>query len=152
MTITVSSRDVELTLPAGTKLHVETGSGDLDVDVTSPDLYLRTGNGDIDVLQPAKKLTAETGSGDIKARLARLGESDKSRLVTGNGDVDVEVLGDPTVAAHTGNGDLSTTGFDKDDDDDSDSFAHTGSDGTVTVTSGNGDVSISRREDGAPLR
>lgn len=111
------SVQVTVTLPPGSSIDVETGSGDLrtqgalaraEIKSGSGDLALErvedariaSGSGDVSVGETGVS-TVTSGSGDI-----RIGSSSgRSELRTGSGDVLVEGAGDVSVA--TGSGDAT---------------------------------------------
>jgi DUF4097 and DUF4098 domain-containing protein YvlB len=114
-----------LEVPAGTRVRLETGSGDVRVrgrlgatvaqagsgDVvvggTTAPLRLRTGSGDVHADTTGSSVDAESGSGDVDLRAPR---ARSVRLRSGSGDVTALVAGAPyAVRAETGSGDEHVT-------------------------------------------
>ncbi len=133
------SIDYEITAPAETQVHSETGSGDVTVEGINGPVSARTGSGDVKMSGLRADVTAQTGSGDAKFQSIEAG---RLEIETGSGDVelrdvrcavqartesgDIEAEGHPEAAwrLRTGSGDVtlrlpSDLGFDLD--------AHTGS-------------------------
>jgi len=133
------SIDYEITAPAETQLHSETGSGDVIVEGIHGPVSARTGSGDVKMSGLHADVTAYTGSGDAKFESIEAGHLE---IETGSGDVelrevrcaaqvrtgsgDIEAQGEPQEAwrLRTGSGDVTLRlpadlGFDLD--------AHTGS-------------------------
>lgn len=92
---------LEVRLPAGLALDIQSGSGDAVVrDVAA--LAYHAGSGDLEVRDVAGDVTATVGSGDIKA-------DDVGRFTlssTGSGDVEVSGVRGDVEAGHGGSGDL----------------------------------------------
>lgn len=107
---------VTVTLPPGSSIDVEAGSGDVraqgalaraeiksgsgDVSLESvEDLRVSSGSGDVSLIDVGSA-TVTSGSGDIRIRTC----SGRTEVRTGSGDVDVEGSGDLSVS--TGSGDV----------------------------------------------
>ncbi|MEP6954583.1 MAG: DUF4097 family beta strand repeat-containing protein [Solirubrobacteraceae bacterium] len=114
-----------LEVPAGTRVRLETGPGDVRVsgrlgatdaragsgDVmvigASAPLRLRTGSGDVHAETTGPDVDAESGSGDVDLRAPR---ARSVRLRAGSGDVTARVADAPySVRADTGSGDERVT-------------------------------------------
>jgi DUF4097 and DUF4098 domain-containing protein YvlB len=149
--VTSSRGDIELTVAEGTKLRLQTGRGDVTVAVATADLDINSGRGDLDVLSPAGRLRAKTGSGDIEAVVAQLDPGEAATISTGSGDIDLTLVGAPTISATTGSGDVEADGYDDELPPDN-VFLSTGGDGTVSVVTGSGDIAIDRNRETAGLR
>ncbi|MBI2683659.1 MAG: DUF4097 family beta strand repeat protein [Acidobacteriales bacterium] len=130
----------EITLPAGTKLDSQTGSGDQYIDANVGPLRAQTGSGNIKVQRVGGEARVSTGSGDVridavKGRLyASTGSGNvEARQVegglvaeTGSGDVTYEQTSPGDVSAKTGSGNIKLRNVVGGVD------AHTGS-GDITV-------------------
>jgi Putative adhesin len=97
------SRDleVELAVPSGTTLVVETGSAELDVDGPLDSLTFRTGSGDLRFDAVGGRLSVKTASGG--ARGASVGGD--VTFHTASGDLSVSNVGG-NVVARTASGDV----------------------------------------------
>ncbi|MCM0620341.1 DUF4097 family beta strand repeat-containing protein [Nocardioides bruguierae] len=93
--------DVDLVVPAGSRLDLRTGSADVRVSGRYGDAVVRTGSGDVDLDEASADTTLTTGSGDTHARLVT-GATD---VRTGSGQVDLEHLAAPATIS-TGSGDV----------------------------------------------
>jgi hypothetical protein len=116
----------ELVVPAQTKVHARSGSGDIGIAMTAGDVEAKTGSGDINVLGSSGSFVAQTGSGDVHAgRIAGpmkastgSGDIEAAQTVhapvdmrTGSGDVTLSLAGDAAfnLSVHTGAGSIQTT-------------------------------------------
>lgn len=116
------SVDVDLSLPAGSRLHVEAGIASLHADGTLGACRIKTGVGDIE-LEHTAGLEADTGTGVITAGLV----SGDARASTASGQVRLtDVTGNATVRNSNGDCRIGTVG------------------GALTVKAGNGDVLVGR--------
>jgi len=120
--------------------RVDSGSGDVVLDVVDGDTVVQSGSGDVSAEHLAGDARIKSGSGDIVVRRA-----ESSLLITtGSGDVRVEAPGDE-LAVKTGSGDalvgslagdaVFTTGS-------GDLVVHRAASGRVTAKTASGDVSI----------
>ncbi len=118
------SVNYEITVPADTKVHthsnsgdqtiegirqsvaIESDSGDMRLRDISGEVHLRTGSGDVDGRQIAGSIHAETGSGDIRLDESGSGEI---RVRTGSGDIGVQGA-NGSLYADSGNGDITIAG------------------------------------------
>jgi DUF4097 and DUF4098 domain-containing protein YvlB len=118
------SIDYELSVPEGTRLNSQTGSGDQDIaNVKGPlrastgsgnvraanltgDPRLETGSGDIKIDTASGRLYARTGSGNIIAKNVSGG----LMAETGSGDIEFDQTGSGSVSAHTGSGNIRLNG------------------------------------------
>lgn len=121
----VCTVDLELVVPTGVAVTVETGSGDVLVEELTGDVDARTGSGDVDLARLAGHVEVDTGSGDVSLCdvsgnvVAETGSGDvqatgsTSRMfdaTTGSGSVIVEMAGDfDRLDAETGSGDVLLT-------------------------------------------
>jgi hypothetical protein len=88
---------------AATKLTVDTGSGDVDLDGVDGQLSVDTGSGEIELSQVRGAVLADTGSGDVKIDGI---EAPSLRVDTGSGDIWVANGSAGEVLADTGSGDI----------------------------------------------
>lgn len=113
--------DLELQIPAGTRLELRQGVGDLAVSGVDADLELSLNYGRMRAADSRGALTAVARSGDIDIKSQR-GQVDAK---TGSGDVRIEnMLG--TTRARTGSGNVSLRGVD----------------GEMQVETGSGDLDL----------
>ncbi len=123
-----SSLDVEITLPAGSALRVDTGLAHVTARGTLGDCEIKTGAGDLQVEQGAG-LRLTTGHGDVS-----VGRVDGALRVTASGEIRVgDVTGTVTVKNSNGTTDLGAIGGD---------IEVKASNGAVTVGSAAGDVRL----------
>jgi len=119
--------DITITAPANSDVELETSNGAIELHgiegtgilKTSNGMIVmqnvkgdfdgRTSNGRLDLQGVTGEIDAETGNGNI-AFSGDLTAGGNNRLVTSNGDVDVELLGTPSVSldASTSNGDVTS--------------------------------------------
>ena len=120
--------------------RVDSGSGDVSLDVVDGNTIVQCGSGDVVAEHLAGEARIKSGSGDIVVRRA-----DSHLLVTtGSGDVRIEAAGDE-LAVKTGSGDalvgtltgeaIFTTGS-------GDLVVHRAAAGRVTARTGSGDVRV----------
>ncbi|WP_083707469.1 DUF4097 family beta strand repeat-containing protein [Intrasporangium flavum] len=99
------SVDHVVTVPDGTAVTVETGSGDLTVTGALGATRATSGSGDVAARDVAGVLSLETGSGDVDG--SGLGRADVTAK-TGSGDVDLDfTTAADDVRVETGSGDAS---------------------------------------------
>ncbi len=114
-----------LEVPAGTRLRLTAGSGDVRTRAITGRVDARTGSGDVVVLAAAGPLALQSGSGDVHAETrgatveGRSGSGDvevraprarRMLLRSGSGDVSVLAGGGPyAVHTRTGSGDEHVT-------------------------------------------
>lgn len=95
------SLNVTIRVPAGVRLAVHSGNGDLSVTGAHAELIARSGNGRVRVTGTAGEVDAASGNGEVTVDNVRGPVSANS----GNGDVRVSTVQGP-VSARSGNGDL----------------------------------------------
>lgn len=95
------SLNVTIRVPAGVRLRVHSGNGDVGVTGAHAELIARSGNGRVRVSGTAGEVEAASGNGEVTVENVR-GPVSAS---TGNGDVRVSTVQGP-VSARSGNGDL----------------------------------------------
>ncbi len=129
--------DVEVHLPPGAEIALETGYGDISVSGTSGDAAAKTGAGNVNI-PDAARVTLHSGAGDVS--VGRIGggtlrtgagdigierSSGDTELNSGSGDVTVlDAIG--TLRIHTGAGDVNASL----------------SEGRIEVRSGMGDIIV----------
>jgi DUF4097 and DUF4098 domain-containing protein YvlB len=128
----------ELTVPASTRLHAVTGSGDQSIADISGPVEANTGSGNIRISKIGSNVRVSTGSGDIELNSVQGGV----RATTGSGDISASrVAGATEVVTGSGSIYLSQTGV-------GDVNAQTGSGnielvgvrGTIRARTGSGDI------------
>ena len=95
------SLNVTIRVPAGVRLRVHSGNGDVSVTGAHTELVARSGNGRVRVSGTAGEVDAASGNGEVTVENVRGPVSANS----GNGDVRVTTVQGP-VSARSGNGDL----------------------------------------------
>jgi len=100
------SIDYEITTPADTRLHSETGSGDVTVEGIRGPVEAETGSGDVKMRGVHANVRAETGSGDTRFDGI---EAERVEIETGSGDVELRNLR-CALMARTGSGDIQAEG------------------------------------------
>jgi hypothetical protein len=95
------SLNVTIRVPAGVRLAVHSGNGDIAVTGAHAELIARSGNGRVRVAGTAGEVDAASGNGEVTVDNVRGPVSANS----GNGDVRVTTVMGP-VSARSGNGDL----------------------------------------------
>lgn len=93
--------NVTIRVPAGVRLAVHSGNGDVSVTGAHAELIARSGNGRVRVAGTAGEVDAASGNGEVTVDNVRGPVSANS----GNGDVRVSAVQGP-VSARSGNGDL----------------------------------------------
>jgi DUF4097 and DUF4098 domain-containing protein YvlB len=85
--------------------EARTSNGRIDVDGFEGTLYLRTSNGKVDLREVNGEVDVDTSNGEIWYS-GNMTPGGRNRLVSSNGDVDVELRGTPSVVldAETSNG------------------------------------------------
>ena len=86
-----------------------TSNGKIEVDTLEGTAFLRTSNGGLDLKGVTGEVDAETSNGGISYSGDMIAGGD-NRLITSNGNVDVELLGTPSIEldASTSNGDITS--------------------------------------------
>jgi hypothetical protein len=93
--------NVTIRVPAGVRLAVHSGNGDVSVTGAHAELIARSGNGRVRVTGTAGEVDAASGNGEVTVENVR----GPVRANSGNGDVRVTTVQGP-VSATSGNGDL----------------------------------------------
>ena len=95
---------VEVTVPSGFDVFVQTGDGDVAVGSFSGEVRLQTGDGDVAVGRASgRSLHVQTGDGDVAIAGA---DSREVRIHTGDGDIAAASLSADAVNVRTGDGDI----------------------------------------------
>ena len=100
------SIDYEIMVPANTRVHSETGSGDVTVEGIQGPAEVETGSGDVKMRGVRGNVRAETGSGDTRFENIA---AERVEIKTGSGDVELRELRCGLVA-DTGSGDIKAEG------------------------------------------
>lgn len=110
----------DVTLPASSHVHSETGSGDVSVDGVNGPVRMNTGSGNVTARNLGDEVRISTGSGDIHVDRAKgpvranagSGTVDASGIAgafyaeTGSGDITLHKEASGTVVARTGSGNV----------------------------------------------
>lgn len=96
--------NVTIRVPAGVRLRVHSGNGDVSATGAYAEAFARSGNGRVRVSGIAGEVEAVSGNGDVTVESVR----GPVMANTGNGDVRVRTVQGP-VSARSGNGDLLVT-------------------------------------------
>jgi len=111
----------DITLPAGSKVRTQTGSGDQYISGVNGTVKVSTGSGNVTAKQLGDETRVSTGSGDIridgvKGRLYATAGSGNVRATgiagglyasTGSGDITYEQVSAGNVSAKTGSGNIT---------------------------------------------
>lgn len=136
--------EVSIRLPAGVKVHAQSGNGAVSVTGAGDEVIARSGNGRVRVDGSGGNVLAASGNGAVTVQNAR-GAVDAS---SGNGDITV-VTNQGPVSANSGNGDLIVTMGDLRNDDDMEFNTGNGRirvtlpasfTGTIDASTGNGSI------------
>ncbi|NUQ13266.1 MAG: DUF4097 family beta strand repeat protein [Gemmatimonadaceae bacterium] len=98
------SLNVTIRVPAGVRVQVQSGNGDVSVTGALAELVARSGNGRVRVSGTAGEVEASSGNGEVTVD----GVRGPVIANSGNGDVRVRAVQGP-VSARSGNGDLIVT-------------------------------------------
>ena len=93
----------DLIVPADTRIHSQTGSGDQTIGSIDASVRAQTGSGDIEIERAGGGVDAQTGSGDIRAAAI----AGAIRAQTGSGSVQLEQVEKADVHVQTGSGDVN---------------------------------------------
>jgi hypothetical protein len=100
------SIDYDITMPSGTQLEANSGSGDLRLTDTGGPVKASTGSGSIQASGATGIVDLGTGSGEIHADLHA---ADDVKAHTGSGGIHLQGV-DGSLYAHTGSGDVEVGG------------------------------------------
>jgi DUF4097 and DUF4098 domain-containing protein YvlB len=120
--------DYEITVPADSRVHSKSGSGDQTMEGLTAGLDVETGSGDMRLRNLGGEIHSHTGSGNVRAE----GIAGPFEARAGSGDIRVEEKGAGDVQVETGSGNIELRGVD----------------GGLRVSAGSGDV----RAEGKPGR
>jgi Putative adhesin len=104
--LTNVSIDYDITVPKGTQLQAQTGSGDLHLLNLDGSVKAGTGSGDVEGSGLSGRVSLETGSGDIRADFR---QATDVKAQTGSGSIRLHNVQGSLVAG-TGSGDLEVGG------------------------------------------
>ena len=101
--------DVKATVPRGTTLYLDSGSGNVSVMSLrgTNSLFVDTGSGDIALsgIRGAGRIDVDTGSGDV--RIETVSDAERIVIDTGSGDVEVNAVVARSLEAEAGSGDVT---------------------------------------------
>ena len=98
--------DYEITLPAGSHLDLQTGSGDIEIQAAGDGIHAHSGSGSIRAREVRGSLELQTGSGDVELQDAGLGNV---QAQSGSGSLRLRNL-QGSLDARTGSGDIEVSG------------------------------------------
>ncbi|HSR30567.1 MAG TPA: DUF4097 family beta strand repeat-containing protein [Anaerolineae bacterium] len=101
MSLTTASVDLEITAPAGTRLQVDTGAGNVEIDGITGGIDAYSGAGDTDVRGAAGTARLDTGAGSIRYQGTPQGECS---FETGAGNITLALPADVNVQVDLGTG------------------------------------------------
>jgi len=100
--------DLELTLPAGTRLEIQSGSGDVDIRGAFGDTHAGSNYGDVRASGIRGALQLKSSSGDIEADEIQGGNVS---IDTSYGDIALRAIKASRLDAHTSSGDVAASGI-----------------------------------------
>ena len=105
LSIQNASVDLEITTPAGTRLDVDTGAGNVDLNDSTGEIDAHSGAGNINVRGAAGTARLDTGAGSIRYQGTPQGEC---RFETGAGSITLTLPADLNVQVdlETGTGEI----------------------------------------------
>lgn len=98
--------DLEITLPAGARLEVQSGSGDVTIQGPFGDTRAASDYGDVEASGIRGALILKSSSGNIRAEGI---QGPSVSVETSYGDVELQAIGSSRVDAHTSSGDISAS-------------------------------------------
>ena len=139
--------NLEITVPAGTRIEVTSGAGDVSIDDVTGEIVAHTGAGNVEVRGSQGQVRLDTGAGDIDYAGQPQGTS---TFQTGAGNIEISLPSDfaGTVDLDTGIGSVDVGDFDVDGSVSTGSARGTigaGGDATIEAHTGAGDVDLVRR-------
>lgn len=153
------STSFRFSLPEGSKVRVQVGSGNIRAELSGGDVSLSTGSGEVRLTgsnftnvsvnagsgdlfvridDSDGRATVSTGSGDIEIDVT---DTPNLEVRTGSGDVSAKVSGDPTLNLRSNSGDIDVEGWGTSGNFD-DRFEREGADGEVVIQTGSGDIKL----------
>lgn len=96
----VCAIDLELVVPEGVRVEVESGAGEVDVRDVVGDVVVDTGAGDVRIADVAGRVEVDTGAGSVALERC----AGEVVVDTGTGDVTGTALGSPVVQVDAGAG------------------------------------------------
>lgn len=136
------SIDYDITVPADTRLKIETGSGNQTVRGLKGGSTLHAGSGDLRLDDLNGPVHVDTGSGNITGS----GVNGAFEARAGSGDIKLDLGGSGTIRAHTGSGNVQFHGVD------GGLFAETGSGDVIAEGKIAGDWTIQTGSGNATVR
>ncbi len=98
--------DYDITLPAGSHLNLQTGSGDIEVQAAGDGIHADSGSGSVRIREAHGPFSLQSGSGDIELQSSGAGNTEAH---TGSGSIRLQNI-DGTLNARTGSGDIEASG------------------------------------------
>lgn len=98
--------DLVVEVPAGKRVALAVGAGDVAARGVTADLRLRTGSGSVDAADVRGEVDVDTGSGSVTVAGARGGV----RVDTGSGSVALRDVEGPALGVDTGSGNVRASG------------------------------------------
>lgn len=139
--------NLEITVPAGTRIEVSNGAGDVTIDDVRGEIAVHTGAGDVEVRGSQGQVRLDTGAGDIEYAGEPAGDS---TFRTGAGSIELSLPASlaATIDLDTGIGSVDLGGFDVDGSVSPRGARGTiggGGDVTIEASTGAGDIELERR-------
>ena len=97
--------DYDITLPAGSHLDLNTGSGDIELQAAGDGVHAQSGSGSLRIREARGPFTLQTGSGDIELQAGGPGNTE---VHTGSGSLRLHNL-EGALDARTGSGDIEAS-------------------------------------------
>jgi hypothetical protein len=107
------SVELEITAPAGSRLELDSGAGNIQVEDIAGEMDVHTGAGNVDVQRAEGRVSLDTGAGNITYDGTPQGNC---RVETGAGNITLKLPAevDVEVELDTGIGNVDVSGFDVD--------------------------------------
>lgn len=132
--------DFDISVPEGSDVRLQSGSGRISARTEDLDeVRIFTGSGDVRLTGYPADLVVKTGSGDVRISDADMSDDTEADLLTGSGDISIEVTLLMTLEVDTGSGDIEIDGKDVGD---ARPYIRQGTQGAVSIRTGSGDVSV----------
>jgi hypothetical protein len=140
------SVDFEITVPAGTRVDLDTGAGNIRVEDLSAETVVHTGAGNVDVSGAEGRAILDTGAGNVSYEGRPEGDC---RYETGAGNIDLSLPADVDVQVelNTGIGSIDAGDFDIEGEVSRrsvDGSIGSGAQGQIEARTGAGNIDLSR--------
>jgi hypothetical protein len=141
------SVNFEITVPAGTRVDLDTGAGNIRVEGLSAEVVAHTGAGNVDVSDAAGRAILDTGAGNVTYEGIPEGDC---RYETGAGNINLSLPAevDVEVVLSTGIGSIDADEFEIDGEVSRrsiDGIIGTGARGRIEADTGAGNIDLVRR-------